>query len=453
MVNDWPPYPPLDETELEKAVRLEEENVAKRISDEIDRAIEHDRQEMRKKRHQTKILLLGQAESGKSTLLKNFQLQFAPKAFHAEAEGWRAVIQLNLVRSINVILSLLSKANSNPASPSPPPRFSKPKDDLRWLKVRLAPLRQVEVILNRLLGVNPDETDDADLVLDSGRLSEVAIRSNCGWQTLMRTERSSPSSRFLSDLDDARRILEACRDDIVSMCEDAVVRRILHEQGVVLLNEPGFFFDQAERIASMTYEPTPEDILRARLRTVGVEEHRLVMETLTASMEKGREWVFYDVGGARGQRATWASYFEDVNAVMFLCPLSGFDQVLSEDRAVNRLIDTMKLWKVISSSKLLQNATFVLFLNKSDILRKKLDSGVLFRDHIEQYKDQPNDFDSVTTYIKKVLLAIHKDNTPKKRDVHVHITCATDTNMMSIVLNSIHDVILMNALETTSLIS
>ena len=56
------------------------------------------------------------------------------------------------------------------------------------------------------------------------------------------------------------------------------------------------FFDQAERIASMTYEPTPgaytsrifevlllsesiEDILRARLRTVGVEEHRLVMET------------------------------------------------------------------------------------------------------------------------------------------------------------------------------
>jgi hypothetical protein len=35
------------------------------------------------------LAVAGQAESGKSTLLKNFQLQFTPKAFNAEAEAWR----------------------------------------------------------------------------------------------------------------------------------------------------------------------------------------------------------------------------------------------------------------------------------------------------------------------------------------------------------------------------
>ncbi|KZT70896.1 G-alpha-domain-containing protein [Daedalea quercina L-15889] len=475
MTNTWPPYPPPDETELEKAVRLEEEKVAKRISEEIDRQIESDRQELKSRRLKTKILLLGQAESGKSTLLKNFQIHFAPKAFNTEVEAWRAVIQLNLVRSVNVILAYLSKTSAAAAAASP--RFSKPKDDLRWLKMRLAPLRQVEVILNRLLGVHGDDSPgespvEVEMHWDSDKLSEVAVGSDFGWKTLMRTEKPRPTSRFWDDLDDARRILEACRDDIVAMCEDKTVQHVLDEEGIRILDEPGFFFDQASRICAMDYTPTAEDILRARLRTAGVEEHRLCMESPPS--ERGREWIFYDVGGARGQRAAWAAYFEDVSAVMFLCPISGFDQVLGEDRTTNRLVDSLKLWKTICSSKLLENATFIVFMNKSDILEKKLKAGIRFAAHIEQYKDQPNDLEHVSMYIRRILLAIYKECSPKKRPIHAHMTCATvgyassfsltltcfaqlfrtrqDTQMMSRVLCSVRDIILMKALETTQLI-
>ena len=95
-----------------------------------------------------------------------------------------------------------------------------------------------------------------------------------------------------------------------------------------------------------------EDILRARLRTLGVEEHRLTMETgvyfrdwflhsfayTWSAAEKGADWVFYDIGGARSQRVAWASYFEDVNAVIFLAPMSGFNECLEEDSKVNRLV-------------------------------------------------------------------------------------------------------------------
>lgn len=38
-------------------------------------------------------------------------------------------------------------------------------------------------------------------------------------------------------------------------------------------------------------------------------------------------WHLFDVGGARGQRHTWVPYFDDANAIIFVSPISAFDQV------------------------------------------------------------------------------------------------------------------------------
>lgn len=56
--SQWPPYPPPGETDLEKALRLEEEREAKRVSDEIDHELEIERQTTRKKQKGEKRLLL-----------------------------------------------------------------------------------------------------------------------------------------------------------------------------------------------------------------------------------------------------------------------------------------------------------------------------------------------------------------------------------------------------------
>jgi guanine nucleotide-binding protein alpha-1 subunit len=39
-----------------------------------------------------------------------------------------------------------------------------------------------------------------------------------------------------------------------------------------------------------------------------------------------------------GSLAAWAPYFDDMDAIIFLAPLSCFDQVLTEDPTVNRLV-------------------------------------------------------------------------------------------------------------------
>ena len=123
--------PPPNESAVDRERRLQAEEQAKKISDDIDEMLKAERNEQRKKKP-VKVLLLGQSESGKSTTLKRtsmsvfsspmshsltltfrnpsaeFQLLHTPAAFHAERIAWRFVIYLNLVRSIRRILDAIS---------------------------------------------------------------------------------------------------------------------------------------------------------------------------------------------------------------------------------------------------------------------------------------------------------------------------------------------------------
>jgi len=66
----------------------------------------------------------GQSESGKSTTIKNFQLQYAPQSFWAERETWKPVIHLNLVRSVRRIHNALSSLPLSELSTQDIPSYS-----------------------------------------------------------------------------------------------------------------------------------------------------------------------------------------------------------------------------------------------------------------------------------------------------------------------------------------
>ncbi|KAF7969981.1 hypothetical protein HWV62_25472, partial [Athelia sp. TMB] len=58
--------------------------------------------------------------------------------------------------------------------------------------------------------------------------------------------------------------------------------------------------------------------------------------------------------------------------------------------------DSVLLWKSIVRNPLLKNTNLVLFLNKCDILKAKLSSGIKMADYVMSYGDRPNDFDSAS---------------------------------------------------------
>jgi len=86
----------------------------------------------------------------------------------------------------------------------------------------------------------------------------------------------------------------------------------------------GSFFADVERLFAKDYLPTDQDILRTRLRTTGITETIFELGNLTYRM--------FDVGGQRSERKKWIHVFDNVQVVLFLVAISGYDHVLVEDR-------------------------------------------------------------------------------------------------------------------------
>jgi guanine nucleotide-binding protein subunit alpha len=231
---------------------------------------------------------------------------------------------------------------------------------------------------------------------------------------------------------------------------DSSVKRRLEEKRLRLEESGGFYLNDISRITAKRYIPTDEDVIKARLKTLGVVEHTFSLDN---GHHRGVTWRIYDVGGARNQRQAWAPYFEDVNAIIFLAPISAFDQVLVEDPRVNRLEDCLLLWITLISNKLLADVNIVLFLNKCDLLQAKLNAGVRLKDHMISYGDRLNDYESVSKYFRNKFGALHQSHTPnRERELFIHLTSVTDTRRTFTIISNVRDIIVKSNLKNLSLV-
>ena len=207
--------------------------------------------------------------TGKSTTLKNFQLNYTPHAFQAERESWRSVIVLNLLKSIHTILGVLSSISNNSGPNAPSPTIS--SSSFTLLQMRLSPLRHAEDLLRRNLATLPldDPTDsDIDSIFEydtssyewqntnNRRSQEFTIRNRggAGWQTtlarlrpgssngngnghdsstattreMMRNGSSAPG--LLGKEDEYINIVANCREDMIALWNDKAVRKIVAEK-------------------------------------------------------------------------------------------------------------------------------------------------------------------------------------------------------------------------------
>ncbi|KIL57705.1 hypothetical protein M378DRAFT_27866 [Amanita muscaria Koide BX008] len=500
--------PPQHETPEERMARLRREQEAQYISDRIDEELQRQEAAERKAPKAVKVLLLGQSESGKSTTLKNFQLMYEPKAFRAERASWRAVIQLNVVRSIHLILDAIDQAVVSSYSDR---TSHHPSPDLLKLKLRLVPLLEIEKrLLHRLTPAGSGEVEATQLsYTERSRafFKELAINAAVKWKdAFVRSDydwdRESLNSEEAIDWDnpnDPGAVLHACSTDMIKLWNSTEARKILEIQNLRIEELAGFFLDSLERVTSLRYVPTDDDILRARLKTLGVKEHkfrissganRLLSEPEVASNFRVRHFSMERLANLRRRRssltgqcfikphffqanngdrevwlssfndvcmitsvtAAWAPYFDDMDAIIFLAPISCFDQVLSEDPSVNRLEDSVHLWKSVVSNKLLKNTNLILFLNKIDIMKMKLNAGIRMADYILSYGNRANDYERASGYLRRKFNTILKEYSPTPRMFYGHLTTVTDTKSTKIILLNLREMLLRQHLAQTSLI-
>ncbi|KAJ7666315.1 guanine nucleotide binding protein, alpha subunit, partial [Mycena rosella] len=196
-------------------------------------------------------------------------------------------------------------------------------------------------------------------------------------------------------------------------------RRKIH-----LVDTAGFFLNDLDRIATRSYTATGDDIVRARLRTVGIQEYLLRISDGFPLLGGDNTWIWrlYDVGGCRTVRSAWVPFFD---VIIFLCPVSCFDERLDEYSRVNRLEDSTQLWRSICSSKLLARTQLILFLNKCDLLKLTLKRGVKIKTYLPSYGDRPNEVMSVIKYLREKYKEIQKQHSPEPRVAYIYTRTVT----------------------------
>ncbi|KAG5721458.1 Guanine nucleotide-binding protein alpha-4 subunit [Termitomyces sp. T112] len=433
---------------------------ATRISQEIDEELLASKKALDKRRRAVQILLLGQSESGKSSVIKNFQLAFAPKEFEKERLVWRTIIQLNLIMSLKLILEILSHEWESliiPDGRNPHPLTR----ELRRIRLSLSPLLFVGQNAMQIIG--PGTEDPHNVCVRPGSNWKALIRERLDLSldldlnsTCVKDERRDRNGDGNGNLNRNRRsqnpltkeidptpVLVASKNDIEELWKDTRVRAVLKRRGVKMEEMPGFFLDDLGRIADQDYVPTDSDIMRARVRTLGVEEHRFL---INRGLELGSEVYIIDVGGSRSQRPKWIPYFEDVQTILFLAPLT-FDRALEEDPEINRLEDSLMLWREICRNKILAKATLILFFNKTDVLRRTLEAGVKVKKYVPSYGDLPNEVGPVTKYFCDKFRTYHQKLSPVHRPFMYHETSAIDTSSMAALLLGVQETILRTYLK------
>lgn len=125
----------------------------------------------------------------------------------------------------------------------PVPPLSK---EHRQIKMRLSPLIQLQDnLIQNLAGQFGDDSPRVADVRGQQKRGELLIRGNSNsWKGILgkRERRKSgerPRSSRGSEEEEAAKVLYACKDDMVSLWRDPVVREILHRRDVRLEEGPG----------------------------------------------------------------------------------------------------------------------------------------------------------------------------------------------------------------------
>ena len=180
----------------------------------------------------------------------------------------------------------------------------------KLLQLQLQPLTRVQKDLEKYIGsaaLGPDQVGTAPHAVfpdpeSSGsprRHTEFSVSVHNHWKARLSGKEDFKKGEFrrvverksIQDLHGATEILYRCGSDIKQLWADDVVQQVLkgskaqlqHSSGLYVndaLCHPGYrltrissFMDDIDRVVARDYEPSDQDVVKARLRTVGVQEY------------------------------------------------------------------------------------------------------------------------------------------------------------------------------------
>lgn len=102
----------------------------------------------------------------------------------------------------------------------------------------------------------------------------------------------------------------------------------------------------------------------------------------------------------------------------------------------NRFEETLKLFSQVSFHSQLRNTMMIVFLNKKDILDRKIQK-VSFKNHFSDFSGDEQASNEVIEYMREKI-----EEKGDGRQIYSHVTCATDRQNVEFVFDAVNDAVL-----------
>ncbi|EXJ93746.1 hypothetical protein A1O1_02139 [Capronia coronata CBS 617.96] len=226
------------------------------------------------------------------------------------------------------------------------------------------------------------------------------------------------------------------KEAMLTLWKDAGVQKAVAKGHEFALHDNlSFYFQNIERMFEPGWIPDDQDMLHARLRTTGITETVFELRDLTFRM--------MDVGGQRSERKKWIHCFEGVQCLLFMAALSGYDQCLVEDVNANQMHEALMLFESLVNGEWFKEKPIILFLNKIDLFHEKLKISPLSA-HFTDYKGDDDDEEAAKEYFANRFRALNRNN---NREIYIHFTNATDTNLLKATMEDVQDILIQKNLQ------
>lgn len=114
------------------------------------------------------------------------------------------------------------------------------------------------------------------------------------------------------------------------------------------------------------------------------------------------------------------------------------------------MVDSLNLFASICRNPHLKGIPIILFLNKCDLFRDKIQHVSLGAiSHWSDYCGTPHSYEEGVDYFCNKFLMLNKD---KSRQIYYHFTCATNTDNIKFVLDACTEILIRDGLDELGLI-
>ncbi|CAH8467122.1 unnamed protein product [Schistosoma haematobium] len=250
-------------------------------------------------------------------------------------------------------------------------------------------------------------------------------------------------------------IIKVDLEDSVELTPERInaIRQLWADQGMKecyerrrefqLSDSSKYYLNNFDRIADPDYLPSLQDILRVRVPTTGIIEYPFNLDSTVFRIITNHVLVIVPNYTIIGNDITGDKRNSLTQLKMKLSKCLHLTT-----RVINRMEESLLLFKTIINYECFQSLSIILFLNKKDILEEKIQYSHLV-DYFPKFTGPKNDAIAARNFILKMYQEL---NLNSGRPIYSHFTCATDTENIRVVFVAVKDTILQTNLKEFNLV-